>query len=160
MVVIFLVGLILFGPKKLPELGRNIGKLVTQFRRATSDMKASFEREMQNLEREAELEKLKELGQSATKQIESATSEFEYPYYDSGSYGSESYDYVAAINPPTVGASEVAGAESQVAVSEEPKVVDTTAEEVTEEIPVTTSGVEGTVPRSTETIESETPQHS
>ncbi len=46
MVVIFLVALVLFGPKKLPELGRTIGKAITEFRRASNDLKATFEREM------------------------------------------------------------------------------------------------------------------
>ena len=54
MVVIFLVALVLFGPKKLPELGRTIGKAITEFRRASNDLKASFEREMHDLERETE----------------------------------------------------------------------------------------------------------
>jgi len=49
MIVIFIVALVLFGPKKLPELGRTIGKAITEFRRATSDLKSTFEREMQSL---------------------------------------------------------------------------------------------------------------
>ncbi len=48
MVVIFLVALVLFGPKKLPELGKTLAKAVTEFRRAQSDLKATFEREMQS----------------------------------------------------------------------------------------------------------------
>src|ERR1700759_4726961 len=54
MVVIFLVALVLFGPKKLPELGKTLAKAVTEFRRAQSDLKATFEREMQSIERETE----------------------------------------------------------------------------------------------------------
>src|SRR5215469_18601521 len=54
MVVIFLVALVLFGPKKLPELGRTLGKALTEFRRASSDLKSTFEREMQTLDRENE----------------------------------------------------------------------------------------------------------
>src|ERR1022692_2239465 len=54
MVAIFLVALVLFGPKKLPELGRTIGKAITEFRRASNDLKATFEREMQTLERESQ----------------------------------------------------------------------------------------------------------
>src|SRR5215470_17402091 len=54
MAVIFLVALVLFGPKKLPELGRTIGKALTEFRRASNDLKATFEREMHTLERESE----------------------------------------------------------------------------------------------------------
>jgi sec-independent protein translocase protein TatA len=52
MIAIFLVALVLFGPKKLPELGRTIAKAITEFRRASNDLKATFEREMQTLERE------------------------------------------------------------------------------------------------------------
>lgn len=145
MVVIFIVALVLFGPKKLPELGRTIGKALTQFRRASSDLKASFEREMQNLERETEAEKLRELGQSTVQQIQSHAAEtLEYPYYDA-TYGSEpdNYSYTAAINPP-VSASEVPGAEE----SHEARVEAVT----TKETEAPTPAVEGTVPR-------ETPQH-
>ena len=52
--VIFILALVLFGPKKLPELGRTIGKAITEFRRASNDLKATFEREMQTLERESQ----------------------------------------------------------------------------------------------------------
>src|ERR1044071_2266649 len=51
-VFIFFLALLLFGPKKLPELGRTIGKAMTEFRRASNDLKATFEREMHTLERE------------------------------------------------------------------------------------------------------------
>ena len=54
MIVIFVLALVLFGPKKLPELGRTIGKAITEFRRASNDLKATFEREMQTLERESQ----------------------------------------------------------------------------------------------------------
>ena len=63
MVVIFLVALVLFGPKKLPELGKTLAKAVTEFRRAQSDLKATFEREMQSIERETE--SLKEVTRQA-----------------------------------------------------------------------------------------------
>ena len=53
MIVIFLVALVLFGPKKLPELGKTIAKAVSEFRRAQSDFKATLDREMQSLERES-----------------------------------------------------------------------------------------------------------
>jgi len=42
MIVIFLVALVLFGPKKLPELGKTIGKALTEFRRHSNDLKATF----------------------------------------------------------------------------------------------------------------------
>ena len=45
-VFIFFLALLLFGPKKLPELGRTLGKAMTEFRRASSELKATFDREM------------------------------------------------------------------------------------------------------------------
>jgi sec-independent protein translocase protein TatA len=52
MVAIFVVALILFGPKKLPELGRMVGKGIREFRRASEELKSTFDREMRNLEQE------------------------------------------------------------------------------------------------------------
>ncbi|MEE9218119.1 MAG: twin-arginine translocase TatA/TatE family subunit [Acidobacteriota bacterium] len=46
LLVIFLLGLLVFGPRKLPELGRAIGKSLAEFRRATSDLKESIEKEV------------------------------------------------------------------------------------------------------------------
>ena len=52
MIMIFVVALLLFGPKKLPELGRMVGKGVREFRRASEELKSTFDREMRNLEQE------------------------------------------------------------------------------------------------------------
>ena len=108
MIAIFLVALVLFGPKKLPELGRTIAKAITEFRRASNDLKATFEREMQSLERESE--SIKDVMHPIAAEIQSH-SNFDYPYYDSGSYGTDAYDSTAT-NPSTVGAIEGPSAES------------------------------------------------
>ena len=47
---IFVVALLLFGPKKLPELGRSIGKGLAEFRKASAELRGNLEREIQNLE--------------------------------------------------------------------------------------------------------------
>ena len=52
---IFLIGLLLFGPKKLPELGRLLGKGLSEFRRAKSELKNTFDTHMRELEREANM---------------------------------------------------------------------------------------------------------
>lgn len=42
-IVILLVALLVFGPKRLPEMGRTLGKSMREFRRATSNLKREFE---------------------------------------------------------------------------------------------------------------------
>jgi sec-independent protein translocase protein TatB len=53
---IFCLALILFGPKKLPEIGRQIGKLMVEFRRASNEFKMQIEEELRASE-EAERQK-------------------------------------------------------------------------------------------------------
>jgi len=50
MVFIFLLALIIFGPKKLPEIGRQIGRALNEFRRASNEFKAQIESEISQLE--------------------------------------------------------------------------------------------------------------
>src|SRR6266853_5914432 len=111
MIVVFIVALVLFGPKKLPELGRTIGKAITEFRRAQSELKATFDHHMRELERENE--SIKQVTQGCASEIHNQVTDSHYdsPYYDSGAYRSESYESTAA-NPTTVSASAPQGAET------------------------------------------------
>jgi TatA/E family protein of Tat protein translocase len=52
LIVIFVVALVVFGPEKLPDLARNIGKVMAEFRRATGDLKSTFEDHLREIERE------------------------------------------------------------------------------------------------------------
>lgn len=45
--VILVIALIVFGPRKLPELGKSIGKAMGQFRRASEDFKRTWEQEVE-----------------------------------------------------------------------------------------------------------------
>ncbi len=45
-IFIFCLALIIFGPKKLPEIGRQIGKLMVEFRRASNEFKMQIEEEL------------------------------------------------------------------------------------------------------------------
>lgn len=47
MIFIFLLALILFGPKKLPEIGREIGKFMAEFKRASNDFKYQLQNEIE-----------------------------------------------------------------------------------------------------------------
>jgi TatA/E family protein of Tat protein translocase len=51
LVLILIIALVVFGPKKLPELSRTLGKALGEFRRATGDLRSAMEEEMRDLER-------------------------------------------------------------------------------------------------------------
>lgn len=53
LIIIFVVALIVFGPKKLPELGKSLGKGLAEFRRASNELKASLEEEVRSIEHES-----------------------------------------------------------------------------------------------------------
>ena len=59
MIVVFLVVLVVFGPQKLPELARSLGKLMAEFRKASGDFRSAFEDEMRDLERQARVAELR-----------------------------------------------------------------------------------------------------
>lgn len=46
MIFLFLLALILFGPKKLPEIGRTIGRFMNEFRRASNEFRSQIESEI------------------------------------------------------------------------------------------------------------------
>lgn len=58
-VLIFIIALIIFGPRKLPELGKTLGKSLAEFKRATTDLKSSWEEEVRTEDIRAEAEKFK-----------------------------------------------------------------------------------------------------
>jgi TatA/E family protein of Tat protein translocase len=109
MVFIFVLALLLFGPKKLPELGRTIGKAWTEFNRAKTELKATFDREMRTLERETE----------SIKEVTNTYYHDNYNYdysssYDAGeppySHEAIASDHTPALESSTTGASAAEGA--------------------------------------------------
>jgi sec-independent protein translocase protein TatA len=46
LIVIFVIALIIFGPRKLPELGRSLGKSIAEFKRASNELKSTLEEEI------------------------------------------------------------------------------------------------------------------
>jgi len=113
-VFIFFLALLLFGPKKLPELGRTVGKALTEFRRASSELKSTFDREMKSLEQETE--SFKEI----SNQYQSDTYNYDYSSYEStyeGSYGNENNDSTVASSS-TLSASAPQDAQSPVGLPE------------------------------------------
>jgi TatA/E family protein of Tat protein translocase len=62
LILIFVVALLVFGPKKLPEIGKSIGKAVREFRRTSEEIKGRIEEEIQASE-------VKDLGRELRDQV-------------------------------------------------------------------------------------------
>src|SRR5881275_1975699 len=56
LIVIFVIALIIFGPRKLPELGKSLGKSIAEFKRASNELKSTLEEEMRIEEQKAKQE--------------------------------------------------------------------------------------------------------
>lgn len=85
MMAIAVLALLLFGPKKLPELGRMLAKGLTEFRRAKNELKVTFETHMRELEREVQLQEKPSLPAASS----TSTSSYSYPEQDYGHYDPE-----------------------------------------------------------------------
>ncbi|MBV8672183.1 MAG: twin-arginine translocase TatA/TatE family subunit [Acidobacteriaceae bacterium] len=64
-IFVFVLALILFGPKKLPEIGRQIGKLLAEFRRASNEFKMQIDEELRAMEQQERQKKLEEAAEQA-----------------------------------------------------------------------------------------------
>ena len=53
LILIFIVALLVFGPKKLPEIGKSIGKGLAEFKKASDDLKRTIEHEIEQSKQEA-----------------------------------------------------------------------------------------------------------
>jgi sec-independent protein translocase protein TatA len=59
LIIIFVIALIIFGPRKLPELGRSLGKSLAEFKRASNELKSTLEEEIRLEEQRSVLEEKK-----------------------------------------------------------------------------------------------------
>ena len=67
LIIILVIALIIFGPRKLPELGKSLGKSLAEFKRASNELKSTLEEEIRLEETRASLDesKAKAAAQSA-----------------------------------------------------------------------------------------------
>lgn len=64
LLVIFVIALIVFGPKKLPDLGRSIGRAMAEFKKASEEFQESVREEMKEVEKAADVkEEMKKIEQ-------------------------------------------------------------------------------------------------
>lgn len=142
MILIFILALLVFGPKKLPELGRTVAKAMGEFRRASSELRSTFEREMNSLERDnGSMKELNEL-RDVTREFQNEITNYDdSSYYDYGESTPKLTDSTATSSS-TVSASAPQGAEQTTTTVETP--ADITAEPIPE-TPLVVKAAEGTV---------------
>lgn len=59
LIIIFVIALIIFGPRKLPELGKSLGKSLAEFKRASNELKSTLEEEIRVEEQQHKAEATK-----------------------------------------------------------------------------------------------------
>ena len=73
LIIIFTIALIIFGPRKLPELGKSLGKSLAEFKRASNELKSTLEEEIRLEEQRTSLEESK--AKAAAQAAAAATTE-------------------------------------------------------------------------------------
>jgi sec-independent protein translocase protein TatA len=64
LIIIFVIALIIFGPRKLPELGRSLGKSLAEFKKASNELRNTLEEEIR-IEEQKDAAKEKETAKTA-----------------------------------------------------------------------------------------------
>ena len=107
MIFIFVLALLIFGPKKLPELGRSFGKGLAEFRKASNELKSTFQREMDNIE--TETKQVKEAASELKRNVDTSYyNETDDDYYDYNSSAGKK----SASSSPDNSASQATSAEA------------------------------------------------
>jgi TatA/E family protein of Tat protein translocase len=117
MIFIFVLALLIFGPKKLPELGRSFGKGMAEFRRASNELKSTFQREMDTIE--SETRTVKESASEISRDVKTS-------YYDDT--GEDYYsDYDSPSAKPSQSAADNAGSQTVAADAPQTETANGTA---------------------------------
>jgi TatA/E family protein of Tat protein translocase len=121
-IFIFALALVIFGPKKLPQIGRQLGKLVLEFRRASNEFKMQIEEELRTAE---EQERQKQLAA----QTAAASANTPEAATVTSSEASPEASAALTVRPPSTGTQVSAGSQvnaenpSQAFEGEEPAAV-------------------------------------
>jgi sec-independent protein translocase protein TatB len=136
--ILMVMALVVFGPRKLPQLARQMGKLMYEFRKASNDFKFQMEEELRSAEesdrrKKEEVERQRNLAANPPAQLEATTvtetpasTEASSPYSSYSSYNQAAeaqsqVDTAPVIQPPatgvTIAAEPSAGTEQEPAVA-------------------------------------------
>ncbi len=152
--ILMVLALVVFGPRRLPEIGRQIGKLMYEFRKASNDFKFQMEEELRAAEeadrrKKEEEERQRQLAANPPAQIEasaSTESEASAPILEPAAADSrDPYAYTYGdlteesirIQPPSTGEPVAANSPTGEAAAQEspaPAATETATEQVTQEI--------------------------
>jgi len=114
LIIIFVIALLVFGPKELPKIGKTIGKAMGEFRRASDELKEGIQREIDLAERE-------QAGATPSPETASSTVPAEPPVTAPESAPEPQLELPMAEAPaPSVPPAGLAEVESAVAVAETP----------------------------------------
>jgi TatA/E family protein of Tat protein translocase len=78
LIIIFVVALLVFGPRKLPELGRSLGKGLSEFKRASNDLRQTLDDEIRDEERRTALTTPPPVPAATTPPVASASEAIEH----------------------------------------------------------------------------------
>ncbi len=130
--ILMVLALVVFGPRRLPQIGKQIGKLMYEFRKASNDFKYQMEEELRLSEeadrRKKEEEQRKQLAQESVSAPPAATKTTETPLGAEGTYPATAQvdtearpdDEVPRIQPPSTGETVAARQVSEQAELSEP----------------------------------------
>jgi sec-independent protein translocase protein TatB len=135
-IFLFFLALVIFGPKKLPEIARQVGKALNEFRRASNEFKAQIEQEISNLEVENRKQTI--LPPSPAPEG-TASRSLNAPASETGSADAPATPAASPANAPASAEDEPLFAAEHPAITADPATVTTDAHPATDAVATSTT---------------------